>query len=63
MTASTRSFTAKAKGTDIDSLEMNALDQARDLFGQEVKLTFSRTYTVSRRSDGVYEAFIVVREG
>jgi hypothetical protein len=41
-----RTYLATARGDTLDELEMNALDQARGIFGPDARLELNRNYVV-----------------
>ena len=61
-----RSVEVGVHGAGLDELELNALDEARKLFGAESRLEVQRTYRVQTYTDYPaekrYHANITVRE-
>ena len=60
-----RSMTVFVYGTDATSLELAALDDARQFFGADVQLEVMRDYIVCVRNDTAgrrYMSYVTVRE-
>jgi hypothetical protein len=54
-------FRTKGRGRDIDAIRMNALDQARDLYGRRARLEIAHTDSIHTGALGGYWAYVTVR--
>jgi predicted lysophospholipase L1 biosynthesis ABC-type transport system permease subunit len=62
-TADGRSIAVRASGENADALEMNALDQAREFFGADIRLRVVRNYVVGQAdAQGQHHTTVLVRE-